>query len=140
MEPLREKGGRALESLVSYVELRMRLLALKSADKSSRVASGFLTIVILVLIFIFSMVLLSIGTAVLISRGLDKAWAGYFIVAGIYILAGIVLVKMRKRFIFEPLLNSIVHSLLGAELEAEDKIENIQDKIEDKLNLEKQPD
>jgi hypothetical protein len=140
MEPLKEKGGRALESLFTYVELRMRLLALKSADKTSRLASGFFTIIILILIFVFSMVLLSIGAAVLISRGLDTAWAGYFIVAGIYILVGIVLVKMRKRLIFEPLLNSIISSLIGAELKAEEKLENIQDTIEDKLNLEKQPD
>src|SRR6266446_3001579 len=109
MDQLKEQGGRVLESVVNYTELRLRLLALKSADKSARMASGFLTIVIITMIFIFSMVMISVGTAILISHALDSPWSGYFIVGGFYVLMGIVLVALRKRIIFEPLLNSIVH-------------------------------
>ncbi len=140
MASIKEEGGRILESAFSFTEIKMRLLALKTADKSARIAAGFLTIVILTFVFIFSMVMLSIGVAVALSYALDSAAAGFFIVAGFYILGGIVLVVMRKKIIYEPLLNSIVNALVAAELKAEHKLEKVQDKVEDKLNLEKQPD
>ena len=140
METVKETGGRALEALVALAEMKMRLLALKGADKSSRLATSFLTIVILTIIFIFSVSLLNIGLAILLSLLLHKLWIGFFIVGAFYVIGGIVLVALRKKIIFEPLLNAIVNALVGAELKAEESLEKAQDKVEDNLNLEKQPD
>lgn len=140
MTSIREEGSKVLESAFSFTEIKLRLLALKTADKSARLATGFLTIVILILVFVFSMVLLSIAFAIVLANAFHSMAAGFFTMAGIYIVAGIILVTMRKKMIFEPLLNAIVKSLVGAELKAENKLEKVQDKVEDKLNLEKQPD
>ncbi len=139
-EPLKERGGKFLESLMDYAQLRMRLMALQMADKSSRLLTGFFTVIILAVIFIFSMVMLSIAVAILLGNALDASWAGYLIVAMIYIVLGVILISMRQKIIFEPLLNAIVKSLAGAEIQAENKLEEVQDKIEDKLDLEKQPE
>ena len=136
MIAVKEEGEKVIESAFNYAEIKLRLLTLKTADKTSRLATGFLTVLILILIFIFSVVLLSIGIAILLSNALDSASAGFFIMGGFYVVAGAILVAMRKQIIFEPLLNSIVNALAGAELKAENKLENVQDKIEDKLNLE----
>ena len=137
MIAVKEESEKVIESAFNYAEIKMRLLALKTADKTSRLATGFLTIIILILIFIFSIVLLSVGVAILISHALQSAAAGFFIAGAFYIVAGVILVAMRKKIIFEPLLNSIVNALAGAELQAENKLEKVQDKIEDKLNFEK---
>lgn len=138
MESLKQKGSRVLESAFTYAELRMRLLALKSADKGSRLASNFLTILILLVILIFSAMLINIGLALLISRALDTTAAGFFIMGAVNIILGVVLFVMRKKIIFEPLLNAIVSALVGAELRAEEKLERVQDRIEDRLNLPEQ--
>ena len=140
MESLKEHGGRLLEAVADYSEASMELVALKAADKSARLASNFLTIVILVLFLIFFLNMISIGLAVLISVSLDKPWVGFFIVGTFYLVTGIALYALRKKLIFPLLLNAIVDSLVGAALKAENKIEEVQDKLEDKLNLEKQPD
>ena len=135
MTALKDESEKVIESAFNYAEIKMRLLALKTADKTSRLATGFLTVIILILVFIFSIVLLSIGVAILISHALDSASAGFFIVAAFYIVSGVILVAMRKQILFLPLLNSIVKALAGAELQAKKKLEKVQDKIEDKLNL-----
>jgi len=140
METLKQKGGRLLESLADYVELSLRLFALQSADKSARLASGFLTIVVLTLVFIFSLIMLSIGAAILISFLLHRAWIGFVILGAFYLLVGIILIVVRKKIISTPILNLIIPALVTAELKAEENIEKAQDKIEDKLHLEKQPD
>ena len=140
METLKQKGGRLLESMADYVELSLRLFALQSADKSARLASGFLTIVVLTLVFIFSLIMLSIGAAILISFLLHRAWIGFVILGAFYLLVGIILIVVRKKIISKPILNLIIPALVTAELKAEENIEKAQDKIEDKLHLEKQPD
>ena len=140
METLKQKGGRLLESMADYVELSLRLFALQSADKSARLASGFLTIVVLTLVFIFSLIMLSIGAAILISFLLHRAWIGFVILGAFYLLVGIILIVVRKKIISTPILNLIIPALVTAELKAEENIEKAQDKIEDKLHLEKQPD
>lgn len=140
MEPVKEKGGRLLESVFDYLELRMKLLTLQAADKSSRILTGFFTIIIIVFIFIFSMIMLSIAAAIGIGNALNHPWLGYLIIGIFYIIAGVVLVTMKEKLIFEPLLNTIVHSIAGAEIKAENKAEKVQDKIQDKLNLNKPPE
>src|SRR6476660_4644360 len=121
MIAVKEESEKVIESAFNYAEIKMRLLTLKTADKTSRMATGFLTIIILILVFIFSMVFLSIGIALWISHALQNAWGGFFIVGAFYIVSGVILVAMRKKIIFEPLLNSIVSALAGAELKAENK-------------------
>lgn len=135
MIALKEEGEKVIESAFNYAEIKMRLLTLRTADKTCRLATGFLTILILTLIFIFSVVLLSMGIAIWISYSLESAWSGFFIMGAFYIVVGAILVALRKQIIFEPLLNSIVSALVGAELKAENKLEKVQDKIEDKLNM-----
>ena len=140
MTSLQEEGGKVLESAFTFAEIKLRLLALKSADKSARLATSFLTIVILVFVFIFSMVLASIALSIVLGHAINSMAGGFGIVAAFYVVVGIVLVSLRKKILFGPLLNAIVHALVGAELKAENKLEKVQDKVEDKLNLEKQPD
>ncbi|MEP7129062.1 MAG: hypothetical protein ABI729_09350 [Chitinophagales bacterium] len=140
MEGLKQKGSRLLEAVADYTESSIRLIAFKSADKTARISSNFLMIVILVIIFLFTFNLLNIGFALLISILLDKSWAGFMVLGGFYAVLGILIYVMRDKLIFQPLLNATLQSILGTALKAEEGIEKVQDKIEDKLNLEKQPD
>ena len=135
MISIKQEGQRMVDSVFNLAEIKLRLFTLGSADKGSRIATGFFTIVILTLVFIFSMILISIGVAILLAKALHSAATGFFIVGGFYILIGIILLAFRKQIIYGPLLNAILNTLVGAELKAENKMEKVQDKVEDKLNL-----
>ena len=136
MRSLQEEGGKVIESAFNLTEIKLRLLALKSADKSARLATGFLTVVILVLVFIFSLGLASIALAISLGHAFNSMVAGFFTAAAFYVVAGCLLIALRKKIIFAPLLNKIVSALMGVALKAEEKLEKVQDKVEDKLNLE----
>src|SRR5678809_1557865 len=115
MTSLQEEGGKVLESAFSFAEIKLRLLALKSADKSARLATSFLTVVILVFVFTFSMVLGSIALSITLGHAIHSMAGGFGIVAAFYVLVGIVLDSLRKKIIFGPLLNAIVQALIGTE-------------------------
>src|SRR4030095_1489231 len=140
MHGLKQKSSKLLESAADYAENSIKLIAFKGADKSARISSNFLMIVILIIVFLFSFNLLNIGLAILLSILCHKTWAGFLVLGGFYGVLGIAVYIMRQRLIFQPLLNATLESLVGAALKAKAGIEKVQDKIEDKLNLEKQAD
>lgn len=140
MANIKEKGSQLLEAGADYIETSLQMYALKTASKSAKVASGFLTSVILATIFVFSFLLISIGFCLLLSIALHRWWAGFLIVGGVYTVLGLVINSMRRKMITKPLLNKIIPAILSAEELAEQKIEKMQDQIEDRLHLERQPD
>src|SRR5215471_18092894 len=111
MGNIKNEGSELLESLFDVAETRVRLTALKTANKGAHLASSLFSVVIVSLVFIFSMVLFSIAFAVLISDALDKPASGYFIIAGLYFFIGILLLITRREIIFGPLLKIIVSEL-----------------------------
>ena len=140
MEGLKQKGGKVVEAAADYAEASLKIIALKTADKSARLSSNFLMIVILVIVFLFSFNMLNFGLAIIISLALDRMWSGFVILGIFYSLAGIMVYVLRQKILFQPILNSLLVAFIGTALKAEKNIEQVQDKIEDKFNLEKQPD
>jgi hypothetical protein len=140
MEGLKQKGGKVLEAAADYAETSLKIIALKTADKSARLSSNFLMIVILIIVFLFSFNMLNFGLAIIISHGLHKMWSGFVILGIFYALVGVMVYVLREKLLFQPILNSLLVAFVGTALKAQENIEEVQDKIEDKLNLEKQPD
>lgn len=133
MTTLKENLKTIVETSSDYAKITMRLIALKLSDKLSKMLSGFFTLVILAVVFVFAIIMLSIGLAKWIGYAMDNEWAGFFIVGGIYIVSGIILMVMKKTLIREPVLNAIVKSMFAVEVKAEDEVEELEDKIVDKL-------
>ena len=140
MEGLKQKGGKVVEAAADFAEASLKIIALKTADKSARLSSNFLMIVILIIVFLFSFNMLNFGLAIIISLALDRMWSGFVILGIFYALVGIMVYVLRQKILFQPILNSLLVAFIGTALKAEKNIEQVQDKIEDKFNLEKQPD
>lgn len=134
MSTIQENLKTIVETSSDYAKINMRLISLKLSEKLSNMLSGFFTLIILVVVFTFALIMISIGLAKWIAFALDNEWAGFFIVGGIYILAGIMLVVMKKTLIKEPVLNAIVQSMFAVERKAEDEVEELEDKLVDKLD------
>ncbi|MBA2422190.1 MAG: phage holin family protein [Chitinophagales bacterium] len=123
-----------IETCSSYIQARMRLTVLQLSEKTSKVASDFLTILILIIFFLFAFIMLNVGLAKWISHGLNNEWGGFFIMGGFYILLGIILMVMKEKLIRVPLLNAIIKSFFSVEKKAEDKVENIEQSLVNKLD------
>jgi len=108
------------ESLLSkagdYAETKVSLLKLKVADKTSDTVSDAATALVGLLFVVFFLLTLSIGVALLIGEWLGKAYYGFFIVAGLYGIAGIIFRMNRKSLVKIPISNFIINKILkGAE-------------------------
>ncbi len=96
----------------SYVETRIELVKLKAIDKSSSVISGLASMIIVVMSCFIFLGLFNIGLALLLGELLGKAYYGFFVLAGLYLIIGLVLYKSRDKILKTPIINSIVKSML----------------------------
>ena len=96
METLIQKTG-------DYLETRLELLRLKTVNKSSQIASTFITYSIFFAFIYLFVLMLSIGIALLLGQWLHNLWAGFLIMAGLHLIifiSGLIyLNKPIKRFI-----------------------------------------
>ncbi len=101
-----------LDSVRDYIETRINLLKLKAIDKSSGILSSLASTVCVVLIAFIFIVLLNIGIALLLGDLLGKAYYGFFIVAAIYAIIGVIFYSSRQKWVKTPIINGLVKSLL----------------------------
>jgi hypothetical protein len=95
-----------------FIETRAALWKLKTidtlADSVSTLVSG-LGIISIIAAFVL---IVSIGLALLIGDWLGKSYYGFFIIGGIYGIAGLVCYKSRDRWLKDPVGNLLVRKLL----------------------------
>jgi len=105
-----------VESLIdrvkSYVETRIDLLRLKAIDKSSSFLSLLISMIIVILIGFIFIMMLSIGVALLIGHLLGNTYYGFFIVAGFYLVVALLIFSFRKKWLKEPIANSMIKNLM----------------------------
>src|ERR1035437_284433 len=111
-----ENQSSPVESLIDrvqhYVETRIDLLRLKAIDKSSSFLSLLLSMAVVILISFIFIMLLSIGVALFLGELLGKSYYGFFIVAGFYLITGLVVYIFRDKWLRAPIANSMIKNLL----------------------------
>ena len=101
-----------IDSVKSYVETRIDLLRLKAIDKSSSFLSLLISMIVVILIGFISLMLLSVGIALLLGEWLGRSYYGFFIVAGLYLITGLVLYSSRDKLLKSPIANSMIKKLM----------------------------
>ena len=105
-----------VESLIdrvkSYIETRIDLLRLKAIDKSSSFLSLLISMLVVILISFISIMMLSVGIALLLGDWLGKAYYGFFIVGAFYLITGLVLYSSREKWLKKPIANSMIHKIM----------------------------
>jgi hypothetical protein len=111
-----DKQPHVVESLIGnsteYVDTRLKLFKLKLVDKTSDIASSVVAFVPLILIFLIVFLLLNIGIALLIGDLVGRASWGFLIWTAVYIIAGLVLYKSRKKLVKVPFANLLIRKFL----------------------------
>ena len=111
-----ENQSSSIESLIdrvkSYAETRIDLLKLKAIDKSSSFLSTLVTMIVLGMVGLIFIILLNIGLALYIGSLVGNAYYGFFIVAGFYLIAGLVIFVCRDKWLKTPVSNVMIKNLL----------------------------
>ncbi|HKC66859.1 MAG TPA: phage holin family protein [Bacteroidia bacterium] len=103
------------DNLKEYVNTHYDIITLKATQKAANVGSH--TVALLLIGMIVSLFLLFINIAVgfYLSALLHNSYAGFFIVAGFYLLLTLIFIIGRKKLIIHPLRNFIVKQILNDE-------------------------
>lgn len=95
-----------------YVNTRIDLFKLKAINKGSSVFSLTVSILFLVGVCLMVLLFLSAGLAFYLGEVLGSVHLGFFIVAGIYVLIGLIVFLLRKVLLKTPFSNWLIRHLM----------------------------
>jgi len=105
---VREKIEDSLEHIGAYIQTRLDLVLLNISDKVANSASVAIALFLLWSLSSFILIFLSLGLAWWIGQEMNSMPAGFFIVAGIYLLLTIIIYVVAKKIIRPTLINKIL--------------------------------
>ncbi len=111
-----ETPSGAVESLIekaeSYGKTSYELAKLRSLEASALIASKLLARVVFILAALMFALFLSVGIALLLGQALGRAYYGFFIVAGFYLIAGLVFYFFLNGWIRKTVSDLIISEVL----------------------------
>jgi hypothetical protein len=96
---LKDKADDLMDHAGDYFETYYKLSLIKLTEKSSTAGSAIIGILLVLLLTIFFILFIGLGLSWWIGGLLESIVAGYFIVAGIYLLIILLVIFMRKKII-----------------------------------------
>jgi len=113
MEILEQKSR--LEDLAShameYLDTRWDLLVLDMTEKSLTAVSGIVTGLILAIFGSIALIIASIGTSIWLGQRMNNPIAGYFIVAGIFLVLLALALTFARSYIRTVVTDSVLNSI-----------------------------
>ncbi len=104
-----------IESLIERVEAlgktTFELSKLKALETTTNVVTALISRLILLIVLAIFLTILSIGVALMLGDALSKPYFGFFIVAGFYLVAAIVLYFFLSKWIKKPVIDLIIPEL-----------------------------
>ena len=99
------------DAAFEYVETRLEIIKLQAAEKISSLFAIITSYAILSLLFTFFLLFGSMAAAFALSDWLGKAYAGFLIVGGFYLVIACWIFAKRETFLRKPILDAIVRQL-----------------------------
>ncbi|MBL0357626.1 MAG: phage holin family protein [Chitinophagaceae bacterium] len=106
----------SIEKLVAVAgdlaETKIELLKLKAAGKVSASLSSLVAVIMILVFSGAALTVISFGFAYLIGSKLDNLSYGFFIIGGVYALAGLLIYVNRKKWVQAPLSNMFIDKIV----------------------------
>jgi hypothetical protein len=115
MEKAFAKAEQLAASVKEYVNNRIESVKLNAAEKTSTVIANLAAGAVVVLVFTLFIVFASVALSVGLGAWMGKTWAGFAIVAFLYLLIGFIVWKARVKIIRLPVLNALIRQLFTSD-------------------------
>jgi hypothetical protein len=99
------------ETMKTYFNTRLDRIKLSAAEKSSGVLANLIAAFLVLIVFLFFIVFASISLAIGLGFWIGSMWAGFLIVAGVYLFLGIIVWAAKQKIIRLPIMNAIIQQL-----------------------------
>lgn len=96
------------EKLKNYLNTRLAEVKLSAAEKTAKILSVLIAVLLAALIFFLFLTLLCIGVALLIGQWVQNYWIGFFITAGLVLVIGAIGWLSKDRWLRIPIMNLLL--------------------------------
>lgn len=100
-----------VEKVEQYARTSLELYKLKAIDKGTDVFSSLVSRVVIIIIIALFFLLVTLGLCFYLGEVLGKVYYGFFTVAGIYAVVGIIMIIFRKKWLDDTLNDYIVRQI-----------------------------
>ncbi|WP_036678111.1 phage holin family protein [Daejeonella oryzae] len=113
MKEVEEEEPGLVDKVKEYIRIRKDLAMLMIADKASQAAGGLISGAILIFLGFFVFLFANFGLGYYLSEIIGNSYAGFFIVAGIYLLIAIIVLLVKENSIEKPFANRVIKKILA---------------------------
>lgn len=96
------------ERIEALTETTITLSKLRAMEMTTKVLTSFISRLIAFIVFGIFLILFSIGFAFMLGDWLEKPHYGFFIVAGFYLVVGIILYIFLPKWLQKPIIELII--------------------------------
>jgi len=101
--------------IIEYVEARLQLTKTRAYEKIARLLAALFTGLVLLIVFFFVLIALTLMFATMLNVWTDSQFGGYAIVAGIYFIGFVLLVIFRKQWMEKYFMDMLIRILFEDE-------------------------
>ena len=101
------------EEVKEYVNVRISIVKLNVAETTSSILANATAAIIAAVIFLFFLFFASTGLALLLSSVIGNSYAGFLIVAGVYLVLGLIIWYTRGKLIRIPIVNALIKQMFA---------------------------
>ncbi len=96
------------EEVSDYIETKIKLIKLKTIDKTGTALSGIITLFVMAILSLFILLFLSMAAAYTVAELSGKNSLGFLTVAGFYILLCTFIFIFKEKIITMPVINILL--------------------------------
>ena len=115
MEKVYAKIEDLADTTKEYINTRVESLKLTVAERASVMIANMVTGMVVAFVFLLFIIFGSIALSFGLGEWIGKTWAGFLIVAGLYLLIGLVVWTAREKIIRLPVMNALIKQLFQNE-------------------------
>ncbi|HSC40333.1 MAG TPA: phage holin family protein [Chitinophagaceae bacterium] len=108
------------EMVEDYVGNRLQLLKLQAAEKSSKIISLLLTVLVMALLSFFILLFLSMTLGYYLAQKTGSLFTGFGIVAVFYVVLLVVVLYLRKRYLDKYISNTVIRIFFDSTADDDD--------------------
>lgn len=119
MEKVFARVEELADHIKEYVNIRIDAVKLHTAEKTSKAIAGALAFVVVIQLLALFAVFASIALAFAFAAWTGQVYWGFLIVAGIYLLLGVIVWLAKERLLRIPIMNALLRQMHAGKNEDE---------------------
>lgn len=111
-ESILQTAGETFEYANIYIEKRIDLFKLESAEKVAKSTSSIITLAVIGFLATMVIIMFSIAIGFFLGEYLDSYALAFFIITGVYALFAVLVYFFKRQLVTNPVLSAVLESFL----------------------------